>query len=926
MSEPESSSTTTPTTMIVCPTTHNDWDWQVTFETYYNDGTGSGSNQTQSVRRILDSVTRIFDLSYDQPINENAEFRFSYAEVGFLRQYLEDIPHKALSLRRVEDRFCLLGGGITSPDNQTSHGEVFIRNYLTGHDYLKSVDLIDQVFFVAWLPDDFGHDPQLPVLIEALGMKAIGLSRIPGSVQPKPCTSLQHAATDARANGLSFYWSANDGSTMLTHFMPATYYGITNYANTCGLTDPECEMQQFIQENGDGVVWPGGVIFATEGGDWQYPTTSAPYANVPGAYNWASVIGATVTSGDITVTSQLGTFEDYYNALMKSPGDIPSFTLYAENYWTGYFASRPQLKIDHYQAARLLLGAEVLGSILTVYAGTTSQDQADLSEAIADGWNLLVPTTHHDYITGTSPDSIYQVSNPPSPEVWDSSGQLPMSTQALALAQDAMNLAMAQLATATAPSLPGNEIPVVVFNQLGSDLPDTVTVEIDDPSGGMMDYEVLVGTTRGPVQRSSDYTLLFQVPGMRSMAYQIVYLLPLGGVDPPTRSLPASGDFTFRNDVVTLEVSQSNGWAITQITTSEGNSYIQPGDTCANQISLWQDDGNLYQFGMEFVNGNCGTGTFAWDSNLNGGTGSLVERGPVRWRFIGNLQDRFGNNYTTQYDLIQGETQVRITTTGAAPEALGPANQVGTIGWSVLTSFPMQMTTGETASVLEYGTSYYWENRDPQQSWNGLTFRASRDFAQLATAAGDAVAAVYHNGIPAWTIDGSVLRGCLLRNTPAGGRGAYGTDTDSHTQRYTLDVEPQPAVTGHPLRTALYTQTPLHAAVLSPGTGATMPEAAQLASVAQPDALLRVGKINPPSDGGPDLILRVQRSGTGSEQLDITLPFLAGEGSVTPEIVTALETTPERQTVVTVSGTTASFMADRAVWTMKVPGGTASAS
>lgn len=909
MATPEPSQTNTTVPMIICPTTHNDWDWQQTFEDYYTTAwSGYG------VQGILASVATILGST----TSPDTEFCFSYAEVGYLRQYLTDNPDSAAVLSAAGNRFCLLGGGITSPDNQACHGEVFIRNYLTGHEYLKSVGLLDNVFMVAWLPDDFGHDPQLPVLIEALGMNSIGLSRIPGSPQPTLCPSKQPANDYVRANGLSFYWSGSDGSKILTHFMPATYYGITSGLSNSDMQDTQGiqdGVQDFLDNNYDGVLWPGGTIFATEGGDWQFPVSSATGGTADGAYDWIDVnnVNISSSSGDVTAACRLGTFADYYNALMQTPGDIPAFTLYAENYWTGYFASRPQLKIDQYQSAQLLLGAEVLGSILTVYAGTPPQDRAQLLQAIAAGWNLLVPTTHHDFITGTSPDNVYQVPNAPSNPVWDSAGQLPMSSQTVTLATDAMNLAMSQLADTVAATPGTNETPVVVFNQTGRDLPDTALVEMADPSNGTNDFQVRVGADIGPVQRSSDGTLLFQVPGMRSMAYQVVYLVATGPATAPMQPQNVIGDYAFTNDnVVNLTLSQNTGWAITQLTIGD-NSYIQPDGPYANRIGVWKDGGNLYQFGMEFMS-DCGQGEFEFESFLTGAEGQLVEAGPIRWRFIGHLNHEGTRKpYTTQYDLIRGERLVRMTTTGAAPN-ISP-------GASVLTAFPMQTPAGETGGVLEYGTSYYWENRNPQQSWNGLTFRASRDFAQLATASGDAIAAVYHNGIPAWTIEGSVLLGCLLRNAPGTQRGASGIDLDTHTQTYTLDVETQPAVTGYPLRTALYTQTPLHAAVVSATTSAKMREAAQLASVNQPDAVLRVAKMNPPADdNGRNLILRVQQATTDTQQLDIHLPFLESGGLIVwPSIVTALETTPENPPKVSFSGTTASFQANRALWTMQVP-------
>ncbi|HKO58555.1 MAG TPA: hypothetical protein VJ276_22000 [Thermoanaerobaculia bacterium] len=394
--------------------------------------------------------------------------------------------------------------------------------------------------------------------------------------------------------------------------------------------------------------------------------------------------------------------------------------------------------------------------------------------------------------------------------------------------------------------------------------------------------------------------LLFQVPGMLSMSYQVVYLQVLGPAHLPAAPVDAQGVVTLSNGTVELTLSQGDGWAITQLTVGS-DTYVQQDGTCGNRIGIWNDTGNIYQFGMEFTT-DCCPATFDFASFPAGAGGQFVEQGPVRWRFAGQLEGGF----STQYDLIRGETLVRMTTSGTA-----------SVDTSVLVSFPMQTASGATGDVLEYGTSYYWENRNPQQSWSGLTFRACRNFAQLATSAGDAVAAVYHNGIPAWTIDGSILRGCLLRNTPNGPRGATGHDNGLHVQSYTLDVEGQLAVTGYPLRTALYAQTPLAAIVVADDTRAVLPAFAQLASVAQSDAVLRVGKTN---ERG--LILRVQqpRTALDPQRLDINLPFLSGDGTApTPEIVTALETAPARQTPVTLVGQTASFEADRAVWTMRVP-------
>ncbi|KAJ7440804.1 alpha-mannosidase [Mycena galericulata] len=884
------------TTMMVCPTSHNDFDWQQTFGGYYNC-----SSNDFGVHGILESVATILE-------SNDSEFRFSYTEVAFLRQYLDTNPDKAGVLSNVE-QFCLLGGGITSPDNQVAHSEVFIRNYLTGRQYLDSVGLGDNIFPVAWVPDDFGHSPQLPVLVEALGMKAIGLSRIPGSPQPSLCPAQQLAAADVRGNGMSFYWPGRDGSSVLTHFMPETYYGTTHFNNT----DAHAGMADFLVACDD-CVWPGGTVFATEGGDWQYPNSSVTGGSSSFSYNWTGVTGALNSS----ITGQLATFAEYYDALMNNPTALQNFTLFAENYYTGYFASRPQLKIDHYQAAQLLIGAEVLASILTIFNGTPPDMQADLQARIDAGWDLLVPTTHHDFVAGTACDPVYysggscgNIACPdPQPEaggVWDSKGQLSMSNQTVVLARDAMNTAMDQLSTVVTWTPEPDFVPVIVFNQLGLDLPDTAMVEMDDPSGGKVAYEVVVDNTARPVQRSWDGKLLFQVPGMLSMAYTVVQLRPLSSPTPPLPPQPInSPTFLFENGAVNLTLVRASGWAIEDLSIS-GRSYVQP-KAAANRIELWQDDGNLYQFGMEYIDPQgCGTGTFAFNSSLQGGSANLVENGPIRWRFNASLHDAFGNVYLMQYDLVRGETLVRINTTGAAP-------QNG--GWSVVTSFPMQTADGETAGALEYGTAYFWEDREPQQSWAGLTFRASHDFAQLVTIQnGTAVAAVYHNGIPAWTINDTMLHGVLLRNTPGGHRGAAGTDNGTHSQYYTLDVQPQLASTGNPLRTALYSHTPLRAVPLNLTQPlSTMPTAAQLASVLPQDNVLAVGKTSNNS-----LVLRIQRSDPTNQDIEVDLPWRFNTQGPLPTIVSALETPIVSAPPITTSKASMSFRANRVLMTMDVP-------
>ena len=65
-----------PTSLIVCPTSHMDWDWISSFEEYYKK-TKSGAG-TGPVQSILDAAVRLF--------GSESTFFFSVAELGCSRK------------------------------------------------------------------------------------------------------------------------------------------------------------------------------------------------------------------------------------------------------------------------------------------------------------------------------------------------------------------------------------------------------------------------------------------------------------------------------------------------------------------------------------------------------------------------------------------------------------------------------------------------------------------------------------------------------------------------------------------------------------------------------------------------------------------------------------------------------------------------
>jgi alpha-mannosidase len=801
---------------------------------------------------------------------------------------------------------------------------VFIRNYLTGRRWLRSAGLAAHVAPVAWLPDDFGHDPQLPLVLAAMGLQWAGLSRVPGSPQPyrnSPTNGTESVAAQLTNGGLVFPWIADDGSAVLTHYMPATYGAPWDGRSGSG------GLQAFVEGNTRG--WPtvdgAALMFAPAGGDFVFSRWDV---DSPGS--WLTVVSGYNNNTGRKATdpvADIGTFPQFMAMSAGSPGE-PQAPLLAQNYWTGVFASRPRLKILHNRAAQRVMAAEAATALLRLASTYATATLDDLDAAIDQAWQALVPSSHHDYITGTSPDRVY------------ASEQLPQLELADRLAGQCLTGAVGLIAAAaTAGTVPDGNIPVVVFNPLGFARGGVVHVPARDVTGS---FAAVSGGS--PAQRAADGGLVFVMPApVDSFGYATVTLTP---GEPAAGPLPAPSDtVTMDNGLMTVSLDRDRGWAVTSLVIG-GVELIPPGGL-GNSIRLYNDTGNIYQFGNEPLSWDQPQdrgvpGTFD-DSgtSLAGDAGEWIEAGPVRWHFRATLTGTFAGPvnsqpapvaYTLDYLLDAGETVLRMRLTGAAP-----------VSASVLTAFDLAPAV-PAGYGLTYGTAHHYDAHLPTPYWAGPTFRATHDFVQATGSTGPELA-IYHQAVPAWApvqAGGSgQLLGALLRNNPCGqDRGAAGGDPGVHTLEYAAgraDSSPVPA--GDALRTALTVTNPLIGAVpgaSQPADGVSLPPQASLATITQPPAgILRVARTQPggsvvdiPSLSGyyaerRSYTLRVYLPASFGDGVAISVPDLPDPGlsGYSPDLaavaVTALEE-PADGPQVTVSGTTVSFTSRQAVTTVQL--------
>ena len=105
-----------------------------------------------------------------------------------------------------EGRFEPVGGMWVESDQQMPSGEALTRSFLLGQRYFQS--RFGRMARVGWLPDDFGHQSQLPQMLRQCGMNYFGLMR-----------TAPHTG--------AFWWEGADGSRVLA-FSTGSYNGDIN--------------------------------------------------------------------------------------------------------------------------------------------------------------------------------------------------------------------------------------------------------------------------------------------------------------------------------------------------------------------------------------------------------------------------------------------------------------------------------------------------------------------------------------------------------------------------------------------------------------------------------------------------------------------------------------------------------------------------
>lgn len=608
-----------------------------------------------------------------------------------------------------------------------------------------------------------------------MGLGAAGFARVPGSGDQGPgAKRLDGQPSTAQVlmnEGVSFTWESNDGSQMFAHWLQDHYNqgdSIDKYTFASNCSDYRgkvnadiivSHIQDYIKANGPTSVSP--YMFVAIGDDFVAPKPCLlTYIDIWNQQQY----GVSATDGDVFVVS--ATF-DHYVDLVKSftSNDTNKRPLTVRHfeptpYWTGFYASRPTLKTMQQTAVRLTTAAESL----IVLSRTGKAFASDLNHI----WAYMTPSTHHDFVTGTAPDPVYQ------------GEQIPYLSEANLAAHILLQTVLNQVASSLTSDATVAEKAYFVYNPLGflRKVSPLLLPEARDKNH----RSFFDGHKYHPIQDTHDGKIVTTIGQLASQTFLVGKLTSKSPTsDTLVRVRVDSDSVIIENSQIRVTLSEGAFWSATSIIDlSTGEELVEPTDEDpgAFNLQILSDAGNIYRFGNE-MNG-CEFGGSVYKQTALTLNATLVEPGPIRARVVTQVNFTSPSNgqittITRIYTLYHHDRMIRVEVEGAAPSR---------------TSVFMRTPLSFPSFKASYGTPYHYDTFMPDTYWKGYNFFVVHNFLTLTSPEGHSLG-FFSSDLRAWAFDQTTVVTALLRNTPGGqcqGYGADGSDSEVHRVSLALRV------------------------------------------------------------------------------------------------------------------------------------------
>ncbi|KAL9275061.1 Alpha-mannosidase 2-like protein [Drosera capensis] len=423
--------------IFVVPHSHNDPGWKRTVEEYYE----------QQSRHILDTIV--------ETLEKDARRKFIWEEMSYLQRWWKDASEsKKESFKNLvsNGQLEIVGGGWVMNDEANSHYYAIIEQMTEGNLWLN--ETIGFIPRNAWAIDPFGYSPTMAYLLRRMGFENMLIQR----------THYELKKELARHKNLEFIWRQSwdfeETTDIFVHMMPFYSYDIPH---TCGPEPAVCcqfdfaRMRGFmyefcpwrknpvetnqgnVQERAEllldqyrkkSTLYRTNTLLVPLGDDFRYVSVDEAEAQFR---NYQMLFDYINSNPGLNAEAKFGTLDDYFHALREEadrvnysrPGEVGSgeiegfpslsgdFFTYADrqqDYWSGYYVSRPFFKAVDRVLEHTLRATEMLMALVFGHCHRVQCEKLTTSFAykLAAARRNLALFQHHDGVTGTAKDHVVQ--------------------------------------------------------------------------------------------------------------------------------------------------------------------------------------------------------------------------------------------------------------------------------------------------------------------------------------------------------------------------------------------------------------------------------------------------------------------------------------------------------------------------------------
>ncbi|KAF9623301.1 hypothetical protein IFM89_000790 [Coptis chinensis] len=421
--------------VFVVPHSHNDPGWKLTVDEYY---------ERQS-RRILDTIV--------ESLSKDVRRKFIWEEMSYLEKWWRDASdsNKESFISLVKNgQLEIVGGGWVMNDEANSHYFAILEQMTEGNMWLN--ETVGVVPKNAWAIDPFGYSATMAYLLRRMGFENMLIQR----------THYELKKDLARHKNLEYIWRQSwdieESTDIFVHMMPFYSYDIPH---TCGPEPAICCQFDFARMRGSGyelcpwgqhpveinqdnvqerasklldqyrkksTLYRTNTLLVPLGDDFRYVSIDEAEAQFR---NYQLLFDYINSNPNLNAEAKFGTLEDYFLTLREEadrinytlPGEVGSgevggfpslsgdFFTYADrqqDYWSGYYVSRPFFKAVDRVLEQTLRGSEIMISLLLGYCQkvTCEKFPTSFTYKLTAARRNLALFQHHDGVTGTAKDHV----------------------------------------------------------------------------------------------------------------------------------------------------------------------------------------------------------------------------------------------------------------------------------------------------------------------------------------------------------------------------------------------------------------------------------------------------------------------------------------------------------------------------------------